>query len=171
VNIQELGSLGEFVSAIAVMATLIYLAIQTRLARKAAEETAEFQAKLSVRSVVDLYSNWRSLKASPEMAEILVKARSPADLSEKEQVLFEAVFEELFWTATSAYLTNNDNPSGPNQSVDAHYLLTALNKNPQAIEEWRRSVPLLSMFAPEFVDTVDALLEAQGEAEQAQLGQ
>ena len=41
-SIQELGSIGEFVSAFAVFATLIYLAIQTRLIRKAAEETARF---------------------------------------------------------------------------------------------------------------------------------
>jgi hypothetical protein len=170
-NIQELGSLGEFVSAIAVMATLIYLAIQTRLTRKAAEETADFQANLSARSVVDLYSHWRSLMANSELAKVLVKARGKEDLTEIEQLMFSAVFEELFWAAASGSLTNNENPSALGESVDAQHLLAVINANPRAIADWRRSVPLLSMFAPEFVKTVDSLLEVQGDAEHAQLGQ
>ena len=164
-TIQELGSLGEFVSAIAVMATLIYLAIQTRLTRKAAEATANFQAQLGARSVVDLYSHWRSLMANSELAEILVKAREPGDLTEKEKVLFAAVFEELFWTAASGFLSQVDNRSVLKESVDVHHLLDVLNKNPKAIAEWRRSGPLLSRFAPEFVTTVDSLLDELGDAE------
>ena len=38
-TIAELGSVGELVGAIAVLATLIYLSIQTRLTRQAAQET------------------------------------------------------------------------------------------------------------------------------------
>ena len=167
-NIQELGSLGEFVSAIAVMATLIYLAIQTRLTRKAAEETASFQAKLSARNVVELYSHWRTLMANSEIAEILVKARGGEELSEKEQVLFEAVFEELFWTTASAAVTHYESSSADAQLVDAHHLLAVLNKNPRAIAEWHRSVPLVAMFAPDLVKTVDSLLEARGDVEQVE---
>ena len=40
-NIQDLGSLGELVGAFAVVFALIYLAIQTRQARIAAEESAK----------------------------------------------------------------------------------------------------------------------------------
>jgi hypothetical protein len=36
-SIQELGSLGELIGAVAVLATLVYLAIQTRLTRIASE--------------------------------------------------------------------------------------------------------------------------------------
>ena len=49
-SIQELGSMGEFVGAIAVLITLIYLSIQTRLTRRAAEETANFASSQATNS-------------------------------------------------------------------------------------------------------------------------
>ena len=75
-TVQELGSLGEFVSAIAVLATLVYLSIQTRLTRKASQETAKFASQQATQAVVEIYSRWRcALMGNPELAGILVKAR------------------------------------------------------------------------------------------------
>ena len=41
---QELGAIGELIGGLAVLLTLLYLAIQTKQARIAAEETANFAA-------------------------------------------------------------------------------------------------------------------------------
>lgn len=162
-TVQELGSLGEFVGAIAVVATIIYLSIQTRLTRKAAEETARFQGQLAARSVVDLYSHWRSLMANPDLPEVLARAKSSEDLTEKEQILFAAVFEELFWTSAAGYLSNTDEDSAPGESVDIVHLLGVLKENPRAIAEWHRSAELVAMFAPEFVESINKLLTSQSD--------
>lgn len=74
-TIQDLGALGEFVGAIAVIITLIYLSIQTRLTRKAAEEAANFASQEALRAVPTMYARYRVLTSTPELAGIMVKAR------------------------------------------------------------------------------------------------
>ncbi len=71
-SIQELGSLGEFVSAFAVLATLIYLAIQVRQNVKL--------TKASIRESRTAASQ-RVLFAIREDAEIIMKTgeRTPAE--------------------------------------------------------------------------------------------
>ena len=65
-SIQELGSLGEFIAAIAVLVTLVYLALQVRhansLARAQTRERMVEQAQHEVyKGFIDNPSIWRSL--------------------------------------------------------------------------------------------------------------
>jgi hypothetical protein len=166
-NIQELGSLGEFVGAIAVMVTLVYLAIQTRLTRKAAEETAKFSSMQMLQGVADMYSRWRLARMNPELAELLVKARGSENLTDEEQIIFSSAFEELFFTALVSFQGAVESASFHKESVDIIYLLDTFKDNPKAIAEWQRMRPALiagsSMTgSSKFVDTVDKMLEEQG---------
>lgn len=177
-NLQDLGSLGEFVGAIAVMVTLVYLAIQTRLTRKAAEvtqraaeETAKFSSMQMLQGVADMYSRWRLARMNPEFAELLVKSRGSESLTESEQVIYSAAFEELFFTALVSFQGAVESASFHTESVDIIYLLDTFKDNPKAIAEWQRMRPALiagsSMTASsKFVETVDNMLVEQGLANQ-----
>ena len=56
-TINELGSLGEFFGAIAVFATLLFLAMQIRHANRAAEDTAVVMRSQSMREILLLLSS------------------------------------------------------------------------------------------------------------------
>ena len=73
-DIMELGALGEFVSSIGVIATLIYLATQIRQNTKVARADMSKDLMLTSRSAI-----WE-LAANPEMAAIHAEIRGLDDL-------------------------------------------------------------------------------------------
>lgn len=78
--VQLLGNLGEFLGAIAVFATLLYLAIQVRDAGKAAQFAA-VEANRSQR-----ISSFYGLRDSPYMPSIQAKLQRGEDLDAEEQL-------------------------------------------------------------------------------------
>ena len=172
-TLQELGSLGEFVGAIAVMVTLVYLAIQTRLTRKAAEvtqraaeETAKYASVQAGAAVAEGYSRWRSLVSKLETAEIIAKARGEDKLTVAEQVVYSAAFEELFFTAMVSFESAEESASFHSESTDEIYLVDTLKDNPKAIAEWQRLHLALTAGSARFVETIDRLLGEQEIANQ-----
>jgi hypothetical protein len=168
-NIQELGSLGEFVGAIAVMATLVYLAIQTRLTRKAAEvtqrsaeETAKHAGVQAGATVVGGYSRWRSLVSNPEIAEIIIKARGTDKLTDAEQFIYSVAFEDLFYAASASFESSADSASFHTVSGDTENLLQVFKGEPRAIDEWYRVHDITIEVSPRFVETIDHLLKERG---------
>jgi len=83
VTLEQLGSLGEFVAAIATLATLIYLAAQIR------QNTTSVKAA-AAQSLLDSLSEALSTGASsPEQARVLVLGQTDYDqLSEEERMQF-----------------------------------------------------------------------------------
>lgn len=85
------------IGAIAVLAALAYLAIQTRQARLAAEETARFAAPEATHAMLDLYFDWRrTLFSNPEHREIAAKANTGQALAETERFAPSVLFRDLF---------------------------------------------------------------------------
>lgn len=174
-NIQELGSLGEFVGAIAVMVTLVYLAIQTRLTRKAAEvtqqaaeETAKYAGIQAGAVVVEGYSRWRSLVCNPETAEIIVKARGKNVLTDAEQLIYSAAFEELIFSTGISFESSAESASIHSVSADIEHLLAVFNANPRAINDWHRVHDIAAGVSSRFVETIDRLLKEQGIVKQGE---
>ncbi|RLA46317.1 MAG: hypothetical protein DRR06_05375 [Gammaproteobacteria bacterium] len=172
-NIQELGSLGEFVGAIAVMVTLVYLAIQTRLTRKAAEvtqraaeETAKYAGVQAGAAVVEGYSRWRMLMSKPDIAKIIVKAREDESLTDEEQVIYSAVFEELIYSASASFESSVESASFHTVSADVKNLLAVFKANPRVIAEWHRVHDITVGVSSRFVETIDSLLKEQEIAQQ-----
>jgi hypothetical protein len=162
-NIQELGSLGEFIGAIAVMVTLVYLAIQTRLTRKAAEETAKFSSMQMTQGVADMYSRWRLARMNPDLAQLLVKARGGSEqLTDAEQEIYSAASEELFFTAYVSYESAVESASFHPDALDIVYLLDIIKTNPKLISEWQRMHQTLMAGSARFVATIDRCMEEQG---------
>ena len=80
-NLQSLGNIGEFIGGLAVIASLIYLALQIRQNTKSVRIQVEQAIK---RDLVDLR---RSVIENPEVADLLSKAISNFDsLSPAERI-------------------------------------------------------------------------------------
>ena len=83
-TIQELGSLGELVAAIATVATLIYLALQIRQ-NTTATRAASFHAVTDARNQVNL-----SITQSSELARIVVEGTADrSSLSPEDRLRFD----------------------------------------------------------------------------------
>jgi len=95
---QDLGSIGELVSAIATVATLAYLAIQIRLNTAQLKEAARASHLHSVDQTVEAFSRYRHLVAQPGVAELLERGLDAYDdLDAAECTRFRAVVEEYFF--------------------------------------------------------------------------
>lgn len=77
-SIVELGALGEFVGAIAVVVTLVYLVIQVRLSSRATASNAIAQA------ASDHMANMRSLAENPLLAAAFEKTQRGEGLESPE---------------------------------------------------------------------------------------
>jgi len=158
-TIQELGSLGEFVSAIAVFVTLIYLSIQTRMTRQAAEESAIFAHQEALRAVPGMYARYRALTSTPELAGVMVKARGDQELSETEKLLFTTIFQELIYTAATSYESSVVSASKHDRSGDVVFVLSVLAENPKAVDIWHQNSKIAGAISPTFVQTVNEALD------------
>jgi len=158
-TIQELGSLGELVGALAVLATLVYLSIQTRQSRIAAQETAKFAALQATHSMLDLYFDWRStLFSNPEHKEIVAKANRGVELTEAERFTLSLIFHDLFFAA--AYSNANATAGGSIHDIgaDVEYVAWLCKENPAILGEWNRVKRLVGALDAEFIVQVDKLL-------------
>ena len=57
-NWEALGTLAEIISAAAVLITLIYLSVQMRITRVAAEETSKHATQQATNAALEMYSRW-----------------------------------------------------------------------------------------------------------------
>ena len=104
-SIQELGSIGEFVSAIAVVVSLIYLAIQVKSGRTALEET-QIRERLNQEFASNEYFNQlRNLLASDEqLASIEMKGISDlGSLTKIERRRFDELELSWIWAIQKYY--------------------------------------------------------------------
>lgn len=161
-NWEAVGVIVETVGVFAVLITLVYLSIQTRLTRKAVEESSEHAAQQATHAAVGMYSELRrTLLGSPEIAGVLVQARSEQGLTDKEQILFSAYFEDLFFAAATSYRSMVHHTAETGQ-ISAVHLLSVLSENPKAIEDWHKMSNILSGISSDFVAVIERSIEEQG---------
>ena len=164
-NWEAIGVIAEVVGAVAVVVTLIYLAIQTRLTRKAIEETSEHAFQQSTHTAVGMYSDWRrAVLATPELAKIMVRARQEGELPDDEQILFSICFQDLFLAAATSYRSVVHGTAGYEGEIGIDHLVGVLKENPWAIQEWRKATPVVSGISDEFVVAVDRKLNNDGDS-------
>ncbi len=90
-SLQDLGSIGEFIAAIATIVTLAYLALQIRNSNRTAQAATTLD-------VSRMFAEWhRGLSQSPDLGSILFKGVAEPDLlSDEEMPRFNALIAELF---------------------------------------------------------------------------
>ena len=98
-SLDDLGNVGEFVGAIAVFVSLIYLALQIRQNTKSLKESAS-------RSLHDAFYRLSLFVAEhPEVAEIAIRgAQDRSQLDAVERLRFENLMDTVFIMYQDVYL-------------------------------------------------------------------
>lgn len=157
-TIADLGSLGEFLGALAVLASVLYLAAQIRHGIRAAESGA-------VQNVTDQFARMQfDMARDGELADIIARAKSGGPLTEVERgrvgdmlSAYLIAFENLFVQHSNGLMSEQG--YAPRRKVLAWLLASPFARN------WWDSFGRLSH--PEvFVREVDAIL-AEAEADAA----
>jgi len=151
-SIAELGSLGEFVAAIAVLVSLVYLAFQVRQNTKQQRLSAyrdSFAAFSMIRT--NIYSN-------PEFANLLTKATDPNAVFNPPEVLrLESFFNEYvfcnvnLWRLYKEGLVENSDEA----LEQTLFSVTQLLSSPVAKNWWQE---WKAIYPKEFSDRIDNAL-------------
>ncbi len=157
-NWDAIGAVGELVGAAAVVATLLYLSVQMRLSRKAAQVQSSY-------STIDVYSRWRAhLIENERLAQIVAKADRGEALLPEEDITVSTLMDDLCialavtqvsGAAAQAFYTDAMRTSTP----EIEYLLRLFREHPGLAPYWGRIREYLSLIRPDFVADMNARLE------------
>lgn len=129
-TLQDIGSIGELVGALATVATLVYLAVQIKQNSVQLDESARITRITHSAREVDSFSRYRHLIAQPGNAELYIRGlESYSALNAAETVRFRALLEEYFFAYRALFerLTlGYDNPVWPKQARTAASVLNTL---------------------------------------------
>ena len=156
---QVLGNVGEFLGSIAVLITLVYLAIQTRHARAAHEASLQWQRANASRELATMWAT------SPEAVELLAEFGQPdsqiPDEAEFNSRFFRYVkinqsFLEMLQANLITSLTQKDRE-----------IAVARIRHTMSIAGFRSTWPRLKsfeVFRPDFIALVESILEDRTDA-------
>ena len=146
-TIQDLGSLGELVAALATIATLIYLAMQIR------HNTVSVRAS-TYQALVESYSDFSLLVGrDPETARIfqLGLVRSP-DISESDQFRFNMIMLGAARRWENAFYQHARGFVDPDHWQTTELHLARIMSWPGVLRCWSEAKPFYSDRFVEFVD-------------------
>lgn len=142
VNWDALGALGEIVGAVAVVVTLVYLAVQTR-------QNTEAVRHAFTRGVMEDANAWRfKIVEDPAVSELFrTGLRDPESLDANDRYRFRMLFDALVFHWQHAVVSGVPIPEAN---------ITRVLSQPGGRWYWARAKDLLT---PEFVDFVEGFLE------------
>lgn len=118
-SIQELGSMGEFVGALAVL-------------------------------------------EHPELARIMVKARGADPLDAEEELLYELLFERLFFIGAGSVQSSVQGATSISwEAGDVDFLLELFKAHPAGVKKWNDLKHVVRSISPAYVNAVDAALDSR----------
>ena len=101
-DLTQLANLGEFIGGVAVLVTLIYLALQVRQSTSAQRTAAELAVADLTYKTVSAYSTIYEMLADEGLAEIWAKAQRDEEISATEGVRLRAMVGELTYASVAA---------------------------------------------------------------------
>ena len=147
VSLQDLGSIGEFVAAIATVATLVYLAVQIRMNTTTVRTTSHHAGSTAWSELV------AKIAADPVLSEIYHSGRvTPDELSKPDARRFSLVFDAMLAQVENIYIqyANGQLPQS-NQDRFAN-ILRAQFGTPGVQQYWSRN---RNLFTAEFVRYIE----------------
>lgn len=116
-DLTHLAQFGEFIGGVAVLVTLVYLALQLRHSNQIAMAEA-------VRDTVQTLSTYRQMLVDEHLSGVWAKARQDEELSPKERVQIRAVMSELIYASFAGYI--NPRSSGGIAEADSEAVFSEL---------------------------------------------
>ena len=163
-NVQDLGAIGEFVSSVAIVITLIFLTIETRQARNATQQSNR-QARHRIRSDLNL-----AVAVNPELCEILAKSTKhlsdglPIDFS-RDLGLSDAEGIQIINYALSVFRHLEDQYFSDLPETDRSGLerqaRTIVSLAPMS-KLWKQTKQLYDDRFREYLDNLGAMTESEG---------
>ena len=148
-NWEAAGAIGEIVGAFAVVATLIYFALQLKQAIRANEAQGTVVSS-------ELFSKWRTtLLENTDLAVTLSKANNDIELSDAEKTQLYALADELFTAAAVSYAISQHTGATYEQAGEIRYTMSVLESNPGLIPEWIRIRPMVEMVSSDYAIGID----------------
>lgn len=136
-SIQELGSIGELIAAIATVLTLVYLAIQVRQNTRALKAST-FQSISS-----ELGQNVQPILQTPDMATIWAKGLdAPDTLSADERLKHQAMYMAMFRRLESVFVQTELGSIDREFVAGAELSLLSLLSTQFAREWWESAKPI-----------------------------
>jgi hypothetical protein len=160
-EIQDLGAIGEFISSIAIVITLIFLVLETRRSRAATQQSNR-QARQRIRTDLSL-----AVAVNPQLTELIAKQMLSVDSliphmaangSEFDLSPAEGIQIYNYTIAYFRYLEDqffSDLPETDRFSLESQVKVIALN--PYFMRFWEESK---SMFDPRFKEYANDLIES-----------
>lgn len=144
---ELLGNLGEFLAALAVLVTLIYLAIQTRLNTQAVRgAAAQASVPLALSHFHDMYSN-------PDLEELYFRRINGEELEAAEKRRVNHYFNALLHSYESFFLQQKQSSIDPELWEGKKTSLDAFLQNEAFIDCWHGS---RFLYSPSFKCYVDS---------------
>ena len=152
-TLQDLGNLGELISGIAVVITLVYLAVQIRQNTKTVR-TSTYQALLdSSRSDTEL------ILAHPHLARIYrVGRRDPTELTDEERPLFRMLIGQLLQNYEIMYLQHQHGVIDEEFWGRRRLLLRGILSQPGVRQWWAGRANARRFYDPRFQEIVESLV-------------
>lgn len=152
-TIQDLGSIGELIAAIATVATLVYLALQIRR-NTSSTRAASFQAATDARNQVNL-----SITQNAELARIFLEGCADrSSLSPEDRVRFDfTCLSYIHVVETMHYQASVG--AGERILVEAEERSLVDLLSTAGVREWWLDNPYA--FGPEFRSYIDGFLDAR----------
>ncbi len=131
-NWDAVGAVGEIVGAIAVVATLLYFAVQIRTAQVAGASSATYSA-------MEAFSRWRkSILDNADVAESLTKANLREKLTGREERLVRTLADDLFVLIVVSPTEIEGWGQLDRTPLELEYLRMIFEENPGLIPQWER---------------------------------
>jgi hypothetical protein len=152
-TLQDLGAIGEFIGGIAVVITLVYLAVSIRQNTKSVR-TSTYQAILdSSRSDTEL------LLVHPHLERVYrVGRRNPEKLNDDERPLFRMLVAQLLLSAESLFLQHQQGAIDSDYWQRRQQTLRGLLSQPGVRQWWAARGTPREYYDPGFRELVDSIL-------------
>ncbi len=158
-NWEAIGAIGEIVGAIAVVATLAYLAVQVKYAKSTAADTNRLMRAAGVREMsLALMQNdevRRSVLRGVKLEEYFQKAGNNLDIDALEAERLDYLCQFYFWLHWGQYKTT----STQKDMDELKHLIASFYTLPGINYAWNNSPLGKPMLDDEFVAFVDAAIE------------
>ena len=153
-NWEAIGAIGEFVGALAVVLTLVYLALQVRQNTTGMRVAAKLEITKQFADYTDL------LLLNPKLLELNLKAMQGAQLEELEQAQFNILLVRANWNFSSMFFQYRAQRLSQEEWHESQVLIDMYCTSPGYREYWEENS---YRFSPDFVDYIDERMAKIGE--------
>ena len=159
-NWTAIGAIGELIGALAVVITLIFLAVQLRHGSRSLDESNRLNRVGAVDRHNDTISRWRGrMMENEDLARIWLAATRDEALTELETFRMNNLFVDFTNTQRSNFVRAKAVGEDGLAELAALSVAVEIRNSKRMLEAWRTSRPFMDLVAKDFVTKVNELVE------------